>query len=84
MSFPKGLIERYRTIRSKTEKLVEPLEIEDFVAQPIEDVSPPKWHLGHSTWFFENFILKDYLEDYKLFSEQFAFVFNSKTVTVQI
>lgn len=70
-------IQRYRSIREQTEAIVNPLEEEDYVAQPVVDVSPPKWHLGHTTWFFENFILTKYLKDYKLFDKDFAFIFNS-------
>lgn len=63
--------------RKYTEDLCNPLETEDYVVQPIEDVSPPKWHLGHTTWFFEEFILKTYDENYSVFNEDFSFVFNS-------
>jgi len=63
--------------RQRTEKICKPLKTEDYVVQPIVDVSPPKWHLGHTTWFFEEFVLKNHLEGYKLFHEDFAFVFNS-------
>jgi len=45
--------------------------------QPIEDVSPPKWHLGHTTWFFEEFVLKPNVNNYQLFDENSAYVFNS-------
>ena len=71
------MIEHYLKVRQKTEEIVSPLSIEDFVAQPILEVSPPKWHLGHTTWFFENFILVSHCKNYKLFSKDFAFVFNS-------
>ena len=63
--------------RAYTETLCKPLEIEDYVVQPIMDVSPPKWHLGHTTWFFEEFILKRHKPGYQLFHDDFAFVFNS-------
>ncbi len=63
--------------RQHTETICKPLEIEDYVVQPIVDVSPPKWHLGHTTWFFEEFILKPHKPGYRLFHEDFAFVFNS-------
>ncbi|MFD0862803.1 ergothioneine biosynthesis protein EgtB [Sungkyunkwania multivorans] len=63
--------------RKDTERICAPLKVEDFVVQPIVDVSPPKWHLGHTTWFFEEFILKAFLPDYRLFDTDFAFVFNS-------
>ncbi|MEO0341434.1 MAG: ergothioneine biosynthesis protein EgtB, partial [Bacteroidota bacterium] len=49
----------------------------DYVVQPITDVSPPKWHLGHTTWFFENFILMDYLENYQPFNLELNYFFNS-------
>jgi ergothioneine biosynthesis protein EgtB len=71
------MIEHYLKVRKKTEEIVSPLSIEDFVAQPVVDVSPPKWHLGHTTWFFENFILVPHCKNYQLFSNEFAFVFNS-------
>lgn len=63
--------------RADTERICAPLETEDYVVQPIADVSPPKWHLGHSTWFFEEFVLKKYHKDYKLYDENSAYVFNS-------
>jgi ergothioneine biosynthesis protein EgtB len=50
--------------------------------QPVVDVSPPKWHIGHVTWFFETFILKPYLENYKEFDPKYNFVFNSYYETV--
>ena len=58
------LIDSYLRVRKKTEDLVNPLEIEDFTVQPIEDVSPPKWHLGHTTWFFETFILNQFKKNW--------------------
>lgn len=63
--------------RADTERICAPLETEDYVVQPIVDVSPPKWHLGHSTWFFEEFVLKKYQQDYKLYDQNSAYVFNS-------
>jgi len=63
--------------RARTETICKPLEIEDYVVQPILDVSPPKWHLGHTTWFFEQFILVPHKPNYKLFHPDFAYVFNS-------
>lgn len=64
-------------IRHQSEAICEPLETEDYVPQPIIDVSPPKWHLGHTTWFFEQFVLVPFAEDYQIFHEDFAFLFNS-------
>ena len=59
-----------------------PLSVEDHLSQPIVDVSPPKWHLGHTTWFFETFILKAFIADYKEFDPTFKFLFNSYYETV--
>lgn len=54
-----------------------PLGVEDHLVQPIDDVSPPKWHLGHTTWFFETMVLKKFQPDYQLFDERFPYYFNS-------
>ncbi len=72
-----NLAEQYRTVRQMTEKICSPLQIEDYVVQPIIDVSPPKWHLAHTTWFFETFILKPYSPHYKEYHPDFSFLFNS-------
>lgn len=73
----KNLVSLFTETRSRTEHLCKPLEIEDYVVQPAMDVSPPKWHLGHTTWFFEEFILKHHKPNYKIFHPDFAFAFNS-------
>lgn len=73
---------RYSEIRQHSEKICEPLEIEDYVVQPIVDVSPPKWHLGHTTWFFETFILMPNFPGYQVFDAQYNFVFNSYYETI--
>src|SRR5690606_24231578 len=54
-----------------------PLQPEDTVVQPIVDVSPPKWHLAHTTWFFETFILQPHQPDYAVFHPKYNFLFNS-------
>tara|TARA_R100000306_G_scaffold5939_10_gene8442 strand:- start:12080 stop:13246 length:1167 start_codon:yes stop_codon:yes gene_type:complete len=77
-----NLVSFFLETREHTETICKPLEIEDYVVQPIVDVSPPKWHLGHTTWFFEEFILKPHKPNYQLFHEDFAFVFNSYYETV--
>jgi ergothioneine biosynthesis protein EgtB len=69
--------DRYIQIRQKTESICEPLLPEDFVAQPVVDVSPPKWHLGHTTWFFEEFVLKQFSEIYTPFNPDYCYIFNS-------
>src|SRR5436190_7681848 len=74
---PKALAENYREVRAYTGQLCEPLEIEDYIPQPIVDVSPPKWNIAHTTWFFEEMILKKYVSDYKVFDKHFGFLFNS-------
>ncbi|MFY1047560.1 ergothioneine biosynthesis protein EgtB [Chryseobacterium sp. GP-SGM7] len=74
--------EKYSEIRNHSVKICEPLEIEDYVVQPIVDVSPPKWHLGHTTWFFETFILEPNFPDYQVFDAQYNFVFNSYYETI--
>jgi len=71
------LIQKYLNVRHYTEKLIDPLEVEDTVVQPIMDVSPPKWHLGHTTWFFETFLLMPYRTNYKPFHPKYSFIFNS-------
>mgnify|MGYP003574950131 FL=1 len=71
------LSEHYNSVRKHTENICQPLQTEDFVPQPVNFVSPPKWHLAHTTWFFEQFILKEHLPDYKVFDEDFSFLFNS-------
>ena len=71
------LLKKYKEVRKLTEDICAPLQIEDYVVQPIVDVSPPKWHIGHTTWFFETFILKQFMPGYVLFDPAFPFVFNS-------
>lgn len=78
----KQLLENYRRIRARSVEICEPLETEDFVVQPVVDVSPPKWHLGHTTWFFETFILIPNLDGYQVFNSQYNFVFNSYYETI--
>ena len=70
-------IKRYNEIRNQTVGICKPLAVEDFVAQPIVDVSPPKWHLGHTTWFFETFVLMTCNDDYKEFDNSYGYLFNS-------
>lgn len=72
-----SIFSQYSEVRLLTEEICEPLQPEDFVVQPVVDVSPPKWHLAHTTWFFENFVLKDFMPDYKLFDDDYHFLFNS-------
>ena len=76
------LVEEYLQIRKYSEQICEPLQTEDYVVQPIADVSPPKWHLGHTTWFYETFILKPFSVNYQVYNDEYNFVFNSYYETV--
>jgi len=58
------LFEKLSKVRQTTEAICKPLATEDYLPQPMVDVSPPKWHLAHSTWFFETFILKAFYPGY--------------------
>src|SRR5690349_7565233 len=71
------LAERFSTIRAFTEKLCEGLATEDFVVQSMPDVSPTKWHLAHTSWFFETFALARWEVNYRPFSTDYQFLFNS-------
>jgi len=71
------LIDKYTGVRHITEQLCEPLETEDFIVQSMPDVSPTRWHLAHTTWFFETFILKPELKDYKTPNKLYNYLFNS-------
>jgi ergothioneine biosynthesis protein EgtB len=77
MERQENLLKRYKKIRERTVEICNPLKIEDYVVQPIEDVSPPKWHLGHTTWFFEVFILEPNLKNYRFYNEKYNYIFNS-------
>ncbi|HEX8327008.1 MAG TPA: ergothioneine biosynthesis protein EgtB [Hymenobacter sp.] len=68
---------RYQQVRAQSQALCAPLLPEDTVVQPMLDVSPPKWHLAHTTWFWETFLLKEYAPGYHLFHPEYAFLFNS-------
>jgi ergothioneine biosynthesis protein EgtB len=67
----------YDRVRAYTEELCQPLETEDYIPQPIVDVSPPKWNIAHTTWFFEEMILKRFVPGYEGFDKDFGFLFNS-------
>ena len=66
----------FRDVRARTMRIVEPLEIEDYVVQTAAYMSPPRWHIGHTSWFFE-LLLKDHLPGYEIYSEEYLFYFNS-------
>lgn len=71
------LLQKFQKTREYSVFLCEPLEIEDYIPQPVDFASPPKWHLSHSTWFFEEMILKKFFTEYKIFHPNFSFLFNS-------
>ena len=73
---------RYIEVRTRTEELCEPLETEDYIPQPIVDVSPAKWNIAHTTWFFEEMILRKFVDNYRPFDNHFGFLFNSYYNTV--
>ena len=72
-----ALVARYRQVRDLTTRLCRNLQPEDFVVQSCPDVSPTKWHLAHTTWFFETFVLKVWMQRYRTEVPQYAYLFNS-------
>ncbi len=74
---PQELETLYNYVRNYTEEICEPLETEDYIPQPIVDVSPAKWNVAHTTWFFEEMILKKFAPRYQEFDKQFGYLFNS-------
>ncbi|WP_309140961.1 ergothioneine biosynthesis protein EgtB [Novosphingobium sp. G106] len=70
-------VDSYRAVRALSEALVAPLSDADATLQSMPDASPAKWHLAHTTWFFETFLLRDHLDGYRLFDERWPFLFNS-------
>jgi len=71
------LQQQYTAIRQLSEALCQPLQVEDYGIQSMADVSPPKWHLAHTTWFFETFLLCPYLKNYDVFHPKYSYLFNS-------
>ena len=69
--------ERYETVRAQTQSLCEPLETEDYVVSSMPDVSPTKWHLAHTSWFFETFVLAAFDSSYVSPNPRYSFLFNS-------
>ncbi len=72
-----GPLEDLRRVRKLTIRLCDPLQAEDCAVQSAPETSPAKWHLAHTTWFFENFLLVPYLQKYRPFHPRFGFLFNS-------
>lgn len=67
----------FRLVRQRSRSLVAGLEVEDFGVQPMADASPPKWHLAHTTWFFETFLLEPFLAGYRALDPRYTYLFNS-------
>lgn len=71
------LAERYPAIRAYSQALIAPLSAEDCAIQSMDDASPAKWHLAHTTWFFETVVLKPLIDGYRVFNPAYAYLFNS-------
>jgi ergothioneine biosynthesis protein EgtB len=78
----KSIAERFRAVRGFTQALCEPLEVEDYVVQSMPDASPVKWHLAHTSWFFETFVLEPFVAGYQPRHSQYRVLFNSYYQTV--
>jgi ergothioneine biosynthesis protein EgtB len=76
VAYRPSLANLYQQVRARTLEIVAPLEIEDYVVQTAEFMSPPRWHLGHTSWFFET-VLQKYQAGYQTYSDEFLFYFNS-------
>jgi len=77
-----SVLEQYRIVRKASEAICRPLQKEDYVVQPVVDVSPPKWHLGHTTWFWEAFVLIPHNPGYRPCNPDYNYVFNSYYETI--
>src|SRR6476659_6570228 len=75
-TYSRSIAELYQSVRARTLEIVAPLEIEDYVIQTAEFMSPPRWHIGHTSWFFET-VLQKHHPGYKAYSDDFLFYFNS-------
>jgi ergothioneine biosynthesis protein EgtB len=76
------LLTRYRAVRAFSERMCEGMEPEDFVIQSMPDVSPTKWHLAHTTWFFEAFLLEAHEPRYRPLNPEYNYLFNSYYNTI--
>src|ERR1700722_15984582 len=80
-AWPEGcdasLLLRFLSVRQQTEDLAAPLSPEDQTVQSMPDVSPIKWHLAHTTWFFETFVLRLHARGYSVFDPAYDYLFNS-------
>src|SRR5947208_16878115 len=72
-----AVLERFRSTRQRTMALIEPLTPDDMMVQSCPEASPAKWHLAHTSWLFESFILREFMRGYRVFNPDFAWLFNS-------
>jgi ergothioneine biosynthesis protein EgtB len=70
-------VDRFLTVRAASEQLAAPLSAEDQTVQSMPDASPTKWHLAHTTWFFETFVLRPHVPSYRVFDPAYEYLFNS-------
>jgi len=77
LAVPAHGLERFQRVRSRTEELAAPLSAEDQTVQSMPDASPTKWHLAHTTWFFETFVLRPHAAQYRVFDPAYEYLFNS-------
>jgi ergothioneine biosynthesis protein EgtB len=76
-SAPREILNCYNAVRRRTLALCDPLSAEDMMVQSCPEASPVKWHLAHTSWFFESFVLREFLPEYKVFDPEFSWLFNS-------
>ena len=72
-----SLAERFASVRQWSARLCEPLAVEDFVVQSMPDASPTRWHLAHTTWFFDTFVLAEWDPNYEPIDPRYQYLFNS-------
>jgi hypothetical protein len=77
-----ALLQEYQRIRHTSAAICAPLARDDYQLQSIVETSPPKWHLGHVTWFFETFVLQAFVKGYQPFRTEYNYLFNSYYQTV--
>lgn len=74
---PREILSRFNSARRRTLALCDPLSAEDMMVQSCPEASPVKWHLAHTSWFFESFVLREFLPEYHAFNPEFSWLFNS-------
>jgi len=82
LASPSALAQHYREVRAQSLLLCATMQPDDYVVQSMPSASPAKWHLAHTSWFFESFVLEPHKRGYSTFDEQYAFLFNSYYYTV--